>query len=144
MLGKLKVFDLLKYFIGYILAVVPFRIIIFKIMVWHKTHSIVSGYRPFYDQPFAVTAFPEINVPASCLYRKAAFGTVLVFLWKFTCRIHICFAGSFISVYFDDKRVKHRKKRIVTPGEMEEIELTRQDFQAEPDLKQILIKIEEA
>lgn len=63
---------------------------------------------------------------------------------KVRFRVSSVYENSYISVYFDDKRVKHRKKRIVTPGEMEEIELTRQDLQAEPDLKQILIKIEEA
>lgn len=63
---------------------------------------------------------------------------------KVRFRVSGVYENSCISVYFDDKRVKHRKKRIVTPGEMEEIELTRQDLQAEPDLKQILIKIEEA
>ena len=63
---------------------------------------------------------------------------------KVRFRVSGVYENSYISVYFDDKRVKHRKKRIVTPGEMEEIELTRQDLQTEPDLKQILIKIEEA
>lgn len=63
---------------------------------------------------------------------------------KVRFRVSGVYENSYISVYFDDKRVKHRKKRIVTPGEMEEIELTRQELQAEPDLKQILIKIEEA
>ena len=63
---------------------------------------------------------------------------------KVRFRVSGVYENSTISVYFDDKRVKHRKKRIVTPGEMEQIELARQDLQAEPDLKQILIKIEEA
>lgn len=63
---------------------------------------------------------------------------------KVRFRVSGVYENSTISVYFDDKRVKHRKKRIVTPGEMEQIELVRQDLQAEPDLKQILIKIEEA
>ena len=63
---------------------------------------------------------------------------------KVRFRVSGVYENSYISVYFEDKRVKHRKKRSVTPGEMEEIELTRQDLQAEPDLKQILIKIEEA
>ncbi|WP_195269598.1 FAD-dependent oxidoreductase [Eubacterium sp. 1001713B170207_170306_E7] len=63
---------------------------------------------------------------------------------KVRFRVSGVYENSFISVYFGDKRVKHRKKRIVTPGEMEEIELIRQELQAEPDLKQILIKIEEA
>ncbi|WP_270506881.1 NAD(P)/FAD-dependent oxidoreductase [Eubacterium limosum] len=63
---------------------------------------------------------------------------------KVRFRVSGVYENSAISVYFDDKCVKHRKKRIVTPGEMEQIELARQDLQAEPDLKQILIKIEEA
>lgn len=63
---------------------------------------------------------------------------------KVRFRVSGVYENCTVSVYFDDKRVKHRKKRIVTPGEMEQIELVRQDLQAEPDLKQILIKIEEA
>ena len=63
---------------------------------------------------------------------------------KVRFRVSGVYENSSVSVYFDDKCVKHRKKRIVTPGEMEQIELARQDLQAEPDLKQILIKIEEA
>ena len=63
---------------------------------------------------------------------------------KVRFRVSGVYENCTVSVYFDDKRVKHRKKRIVTPGEMEQIELVRQDLQADPDLKQILIKIEEA
>ena len=63
---------------------------------------------------------------------------------KVRFRVSGVYENCTVSVYFDDKRVKHRTKRIVTPGEMEQIELVRQDLQAEPDLKQILIKIEEA
>lgn len=59
-------------------------------------------------------------------------------------RVGAVFKDAYISVYFDGERVKHRKKRIMTPGEMEEITLKKEDLLSQKSLKQIMIKIEEA
>lgn len=59
-------------------------------------------------------------------------------------RVGAVFKDAYISVYFDGERVKHRKKRIMTPGEMEEVTLKKEDLLSQKSLKQIMIKIEEA
>lgn len=57
-------------------------------------------------------------------------------------RVGAVYKDSFVSVYFDDERVQHRKKRIMAPGEMEQIILQKKKLADYPDLKTITIKIE--
>lgn len=49
-----------------------------------------------------------------------------------------------IAVYYDGKLVSSRKKRIMAPGEMEQVVLTKASFADCPDLKEITIRAEEA
>lgn len=65
---------------------------------------------------------------------------------KLTVRFRVggVYKNCYISVYFDDERVIHRKRPVVAPGEMEEIKLEKEKLLAYPDLKTITIKIEEA
>ncbi|RVU98389.1 FAD-binding protein [Coriobacteriales bacterium OH1046] len=49
-----------------------------------------------------------------------------------------------VSVYFDGKRMQHRKRSILAPGEMEQVKLKKGDLVASPDLKEIVFKLEEA
>ena len=57
-------------------------------------------------------------------------------------RVGDVFKDSYVSVYFDDERVQHRKKQIMAPGEMEQIILQKKDVLAHPELKTITVKIE--
>jgi NADPH-dependent 2,4-dienoyl-CoA reductase/sulfur reductase-like enzyme len=57
-------------------------------------------------------------------------------------RVGAVFKDSYVSVYFDDERVQHRKKRIMAPGEMEQVIIQKKKLQERPDLKTITIKIE--
>ena len=57
-------------------------------------------------------------------------------------RVGAVFKDSYVSVYFDDERVQHRKKRIMAPGEMEQIILQKKKLADYPDLKTITVKIE--
>ena len=50
----------------------------------------------------------------------------------------------YVSVYFDDERIQHRKKRVMAPGEMEQVVLKRADLLAREGLLQITVKLEEA
>ncbi|MBM6801271.1 FAD-dependent oxidoreductase [Mediterraneibacter glycyrrhizinilyticus] len=59
-------------------------------------------------------------------------------------RVGAVFRNCYVSAYFDDERVIHRKRQIMAPGEMEEIKLTREQLLKYPDLKTITVKIEEA
>lgn len=57
-------------------------------------------------------------------------------------RVGDVYKDSYISVYFDDVRELHTKKRILTPGEMETVKLTTQMFEKYPDCKRITVKVE--
>ena len=65
---------------------------------------------------------------------------------KLTVRFRVggVYKNCYISVYFDDERVLHRKRPVVAPGEMEEIRLEKARLLEYPDLKTITVKIEEA
>ena len=58
-------------------------------------------------------------------------------------RVGNVFKDSYISVYFNDERVQHRKKQVMAPGEMEEIRLKKKALEDFDGLKTITVKIEE-
>lgn len=57
-------------------------------------------------------------------------------------RVGAIYKQSFLSVYFDDERVMHQKKKIMAPGEMEQVILQKKKL-ADRDIKKITIKIEQ-
>ncbi|MEA4896119.1 MAG: FAD-dependent oxidoreductase [Oscillospiraceae bacterium] len=57
-------------------------------------------------------------------------------------RVGEVYKNSFISVYFDDQREVHIKKRILTPGEMEKVLLKPEHFEKYPDCREISVRIE--
>lgn len=59
-------------------------------------------------------------------------------------RVDGVYRDCYISVYFDDERIIHGKRRIVAPGEMEEVKLTRERLLQYPDLRTITFTVEEA
>ena len=63
---------------------------------------------------------------------------------KLTVRFRVgdVYKDAYVSVYFDDERVQHKKKRIIAPGEMEQIVLTKRSFDEHPDLQTVTVKIE--
>ena len=58
-------------------------------------------------------------------------------------RVGDVFKDAYLSVYFDNERVQHSKKRIMAPGEMEQIILKKSRLAEYPDLKKITVKIEQ-
>lgn len=54
-------------------------------------------------------------------------------------RVADVYKDRYISVYYDGIRILHKKKRILTPGEMEQVVLKKESFKACPDLREILI-----
>ncbi|MCR4757910.1 MAG: NAD(P)/FAD-dependent oxidoreductase [Butyrivibrio sp.] len=57
-------------------------------------------------------------------------------------RVGDVYKNSFVSVYFDDERVFHNQKRIMAPGEMEQIILRKSQLEERGGLKKITVKIE--
>ncbi|MBQ9006198.1 MAG: FAD-dependent oxidoreductase, partial [Atopobiaceae bacterium] len=64
---------------------------------------------------------------------------------KLTVRFRVgnVYRDRYVSVYFDDERVQHKKKRVMAPGEMEQVILKKEDLLARPDIKTITVKLEE-
>lgn len=58
-------------------------------------------------------------------------------------RVGDVFKNSYISVYFNDQRVQHRKKQVMAPGEMEQIILKKKALEEFEGLETITVKIEE-
>lgn len=58
-------------------------------------------------------------------------------------RVGSVYKNCYVSAYFGDERVIHRKRPVVAPGEMEEIKLTKEQLLQYPDLKTITVKIEQ-
>lgn len=57
-------------------------------------------------------------------------------------RVRNVYKDSFISVSFDDNKEVHQKKRVLAPGEMEDVKLTEEMFKKYPNCKNITVKIE--
>ena len=57
-------------------------------------------------------------------------------------RVGSVFKNAYVSVYLDDERIMHNKKKIMAPGEMEQVILQKKVLAAKPDLKTVTIKIE--
>ena len=64
---------------------------------------------------------------------------------KITVRFRVgnVYKNCYISAYFDNERIIHKKKPVVAPGEMEEIILTKEQLLKYPKLDTITLKIEE-
>lgn len=63
-------------------------------------------------------------------------------LLKVRFRVGGVYKDSYISVYFDNERVLHRKKQIITPGEMEEVILQKKQIDERANIETITVKIE--
>ena len=59
-------------------------------------------------------------------------------------RVGNVYKNCYISVYFDEVRMLHKKRQIMAPGEMEDVRIAREQLMNAPDLKKITVKIEEA
>ncbi|MGP1349528.1 MAG: NAD(P)/FAD-dependent oxidoreductase [Stomatobaculum sp.] len=59
-------------------------------------------------------------------------------------RVGDVYKDACVSVYFDEERVMHTKKRILAPGEMEQVILQKKKLAEYPAMKIITVKIEKA
>lgn len=54
-------------------------------------------------------------------------------------RVADVYQDRYISVYYDGERVSHKKKRVLAPGEMEQVIIKKENLKDYPDLKKIFI-----
>lgn len=57
-------------------------------------------------------------------------------------RVNAVYKNSYISVYYNNERVLHKKKLVMAPGEMEEVKLIKDKLVAFNNLNNITVKIE--
>ena len=58
-------------------------------------------------------------------------------------RVGNVYRDHYVSVYLDDERIQHRKKRVMAPGEMEQVILKREDLLSRPGISTVTVKLEE-
>lgn len=59
-------------------------------------------------------------------------------------RVADVYKDRYISVYYDGTLISRRKKKVLAPGEMEQITLKKESFSGYEDLKEITVRTEEA
>lgn len=64
-------------------------------------------------------------------------------LLKVRFRVGNVYQGAYVSVYLNDRRILHAKKKIMSPGEMEQVILQKKKLLEESDLKTITITTEQ-
>ena len=58
-------------------------------------------------------------------------------------RVGSVMRDKYVNVYLDDERVVHRKRRVMAPGEMEEVVLKKSMFENHPELQRLAICVED-
>lgn len=58
-------------------------------------------------------------------------------------RVGDVYKNAYVSVYFNDTRISHKKKRVIAPGEMEQIVLKKSELSAFENLQTVTVKIEQ-
>ena len=91
-----------------------------------------------HEIPLAVEGGPRYTVPS--VIDPSRMPDTLTVRFRVGCVLR----DHYVSVYFDNERILHRKRKIMTPGEMEEIQLQKCFFEERPALKNITIRVEEA
>lgn len=63
---------------------------------------------------------------------------------KLTVRFRVgdVYKNSYVSVYFGEERVQHKKKVVMEPGQMEQVVIKKEQLLSYPEIKHITVKIE--
>lgn len=63
---------------------------------------------------------------------------------KLTVRFRVgdVYKNSYVSVYFGEERVQHKKKVVIEPGQMEQVVIKKEQLLSYPEIKHITVKIE--
>ena len=90
------------------------------------------------DREIAVKAEGGVRYTVPCTIRPDRVEDQLTVRF----RVGDVYKDAYVCVYYDDTRVKRQKKRVLAPGEMEQVVLTRQSLDEYPDLKTITVTVE--
>ena len=101
-------------------------------------HSVSHGLRHAAEEAIAIRAEGGVRytVPSSVDVRRMDDRLTVRF------RVDNVYRDTYVSVYIGDRRVLHRRKRVLAPGEMEEVTIRREDLLAVADTRTIQITLE--
>lgn len=99
---------------------------------------VKKGTETRHDIPLVATDGVRYTVPQSLDPEKMADLVTVRF------RVGAVFKDKAIAVYYDGKRVFSQKKKVIAPGEMQQVILQKKSFKEYPSVKTITVKIEEA
>jgi NADPH-dependent 2,4-dienoyl-CoA reductase/sulfur reductase-like enzyme len=99
---------------------------------------VLDGKQEKHEIPVVATDGVRYTVPQTIDISKMADLVTVRF------RVADVYKNRSICVYYDDKCVMRLKKKVLAPGEMEQVLLQKKSFASCPDLKTITIKTEEA
>lgn len=105
----------------------------------HAKNSSRTGVRRSESRTIALLAQSGVRYTVPSVIRPERMEERLVIRF----RVSEVFTNRYLCVCFDGSCVLRRKKRVMAPGEMEEITLTKKQIMQYPDLKIITLKIEE-
>lgn len=104
----------------------------------HAAEYVLQGKKQGgIDIPIVATEGARYTVPKTINPQRMEEKQVVRF------RVGDVYKNRNIAVYFNDERVIYRKRPVLAPGEMEQIELKKEQLESYPDLKQITVKIED-
>ncbi|NBH13742.1 FAD-binding protein [Lachnospiraceae bacterium] len=89
------------------------------------------------DIPIAAEQGVRYTVPNTINLRRMDENHTLRF------RVGDVYKNCYVAVYLDEKRIYHRKKQVLAPGEMEEVILKKETLAAVSNLAKITVKLEE-
>ncbi|MBQ8591215.1 MAG: FAD-dependent oxidoreductase [Lachnospiraceae bacterium] len=89
------------------------------------------------DIPIVTTQGVRYTVPKTMNLQRMEEKHVIRF------RVGDVYKNCYVSVYLNDERIIHRRRPVVAPGEMEQVELKKEQLMAYPALQEITVKIEE-
>jgi len=90
------------------------------------------------DLPIAFEGGPRYTVPCTVDPKRVEGNLTIRY------RVGAVMKNRVVRVFLDDEAVLTRKRRIMAPGEMEQVVLTRAVLDAHPDMRKITIKVGEA
>lgn len=104
----------------------------------HAAEYVLQGKKQGgVDIPIVATEGARYTVPKTINPQRMEEKQVVRF------RVGDVYKNRNIAVYFNDERVIYRKRPVLAPGEMEQIELKKEQLENYTDLKQITVKIED-
>ena len=100
---------------------------------------IKEGNKKLNERNIKVNPTDGVRYTVPCTINPEAMDDTL----KIRFRVGNVYKNHYISVYYDDERVQHKKRQILAPGEMEQVIIKKEDLLSRTGMTTITIKLED-